>query len=103
MRGLIREKVLAGWSRQEIVDNLVAQYGERILAAPTKQGFNLTAWLTPAAVVLLGGTFVGYLVVSWAGRRPRRRGAVEVDGVALDDEPCHCRSRLARELEEFEG
>lgn len=103
MRGFIREKVLAGWARQEIVDNLVSQYGERILAAPTKQGFNLTAWLTPGAVVLLGGGFVGYLVVSWVRRRTHHTGSEEMGNRMPGDADLQSyRSLLDRELEQFE-
>ena len=33
-RDLIREKLAAGWSEKQIKDYFVAQYGERVLAAP---------------------------------------------------------------------
>lgn len=103
MRGFVKEKVVAGWSKQKITDTLVAQYGERILAAPTKQGFNLTAWVTPFAAILAGAALIAFLVATWVRQRRvhdayvkatvSRPGSTDIDGY---------RSRLAAELERFE-
>ena len=50
---VIQEKIAAGWTKSRIKNELVRQYGESILAAPPKHGFNLLAWLLPI-VGLLG-------------------------------------------------
>ena len=44
-----------GKSKPEVLQAMVAQYGERILAAPTKEGFNLTAWIIPFVMLVAGG------------------------------------------------
>ncbi len=44
-----------GRSKEEIIQYFVKTYGERILAAPTKKGFNLTAWILPFLAVVIGG------------------------------------------------
>lgn len=103
MRTLIKQEVAAGWSKEKIVDGLVAQYGERILAAPTKQGFNLTAWLTPFAAILGGGVFISVLVANWV----RRRRAYDSFVKARMAEPAagdldSYKARLAAELRDFE-
>src|SRR5947208_16808072 len=54
IRAIVSQRHAAGWSEARTRDYLVAQYGEEILAAPPKRGFDLLAWLVPAAV-LLGG------------------------------------------------
>lgn len=103
MRAFVKAKVAEGWSKQKITDNLVSQYGERILAAPTKQGFNLTAWVTPFAAILGGGAFISVLVGSWVRRRQvyDRLVRERVDGPAAGDLDEY-RARLRTELQDFD-
>ena len=42
-----------GASRNEILDFFVGNYGMDVLAAPPKSGFNLLAWILPAAAVVV--------------------------------------------------
>jgi cytochrome c-type biogenesis protein CcmH len=62
-------KLNSGQSKEEIIAFFVNQYGEKILSAPTKQGFNLTAWILPFAAVIIGIGVVYSLLKSWASRR----------------------------------
>ena len=48
---------------------LVSQFGPEILAAPPKRGFDLLAWLVPAAVLVAGAAVVGGLAVMWSRSR----------------------------------
>jgi len=50
----IRAQIEQGKSEGETVDWFVAKYGAQILAAPTKKGFNLVAWVGPFAALLAG-------------------------------------------------
>jgi len=54
IRKEVREMVAAGKSRDEILDHYVAQYGERILAAPRATGFNRLAYILPWLALVLG-------------------------------------------------
>jgi len=54
MLTLIEQKLAKGESATGIVQFFVAQYGEQVLSAPTKKGFNLTAWITPFVAILAG-------------------------------------------------
>jgi len=54
MESSIREMVSQGLTRQQVLDKFVAKYGEKILAIPKAEGFNLTAWIMPAVVFVLG-------------------------------------------------
>jgi cytochrome c-type biogenesis protein CcmH len=56
-------------SKQQIKNELVAQFGDRVLALPPEKGFNLAAYLVPAAIVLLGMATVATIAV-----RRRRSG-----------------------------
>lgn len=51
----IAQLVEEGKTKDEIIRYFVQTNGERILAAPTKKGFNLTAWILPFIVIALGG------------------------------------------------
>lgn len=53
MRGIVREKLAGGEQRQAILDFFVDRYGNQVLAAPPKSGFNLVAWSVPIAGMML--------------------------------------------------
>lgn len=69
LRGVIAAKIGEGWDKPRIMDLLVRNYGEKLLAAPTKSGFNLTAWVTPFAAILVGGVLISLAVGEWVARR----------------------------------
>jgi cytochrome c-type biogenesis protein CcmH len=72
MRGIVREQLKAAKTPDEIRAYFVSKYGEWVLLAPTAQGFNLTVWVLPFAVLLAG---LGLAV--WFLRRWSRRGRDE--------------------------
>jgi cytochrome c-type biogenesis protein CcmH len=53
-RATIKEKMVAGWTEQQILDYFAAQYGERVLAEPSTRGLNILVWVVPPMLVLLG-------------------------------------------------
>jgi cytochrome c-type biogenesis protein CcmH len=69
MRAYIRERIDAGDSKAEIKAALVEQFGEGVLAAPPKKGFNLLAWLLPLAGLLLAGAVVTVGARRWLASR----------------------------------
>jgi cytochrome c-type biogenesis protein CcmH/NrfF len=69
-RAFIQREAEACKSKQQIKNELVAQFGDRVLALPPEKGFNLAAYLVPAAIVLLGIGAVGTIAVR------RRRGGL---------------------------
>lgn len=69
IREVIHQKHQQGWSEARTADYLVAQYGEEVLAAPPKHGFDLLAWLVPAAVLLGGAALAVLLARAWSGGR----------------------------------
>ena len=91
----IAARIRAGDSKQEIKDKLVAQYGQRILAAPPKEGFDLLAWLLPLAGAVAATVIVGFAAWRWS----RRREPPPPPAAPLDPE---LERRLDRELARFE-
>ncbi|MGB7291688.1 MAG: cytochrome c-type biogenesis protein [Thermodesulfobacteriota bacterium] len=59
MRSIIREKLEAGESKEEIINYFVNRYGESILGYPPVKGVNLLLWILPALAVVLGGIGIG--------------------------------------------
>ncbi|MGH2374977.1 MAG: cytochrome c-type biogenesis protein [bacterium] len=54
MRAIIRERLRAGQSRDEIIAYFVGQFGESVLAAPPRRGGGLAVWLIPPAALGIG-------------------------------------------------
>jgi cytochrome c-type biogenesis protein CcmH/NrfF len=100
-RAFIQREVESCKSKQQIKDALVAQFGERVLALPPDKGFNLVAYLVPAAVVL-GGIAV---VATVAVRRRRRTAAGPSANGAAAGTPAlggEDAARLQEDLERYE-
>ena len=69
MRTLIRDKLAAGETEDQIVGYFVSRYGEWIMLEPPRQGVLWFVWLGPA-VALLGGAA---LVIVYLRRSIRPR------------------------------
>ena len=69
MKEFIRGRIAAGDSKGEIKDQLVAQFGKGVLAAPEQSGFDLLAWVLPIAGLLAGAGVLTLLAWRWT-RRP---------------------------------
>jgi cytochrome c-type biogenesis protein CcmH len=93
-RAFIREKIAEGLTKQQIKDALVDAYGPDVLATPEAKGFDLSAWLVPAAAVAALALGVALLARRW-----RRTPSTEPDGPELDPADS---SRLDAELAAFD-
>ena len=54
LRLLVRERLQAGDSNQEVIDFLVARYGEFVLLRPRFSAHTAILWLTPIGILLIG-------------------------------------------------
>jgi cytochrome c-type biogenesis protein CcmH len=68
-----------GLTSTQVKDRLVAQFGPEILAAPPKHGFDLLAWLVPAAVLAAGVLAAALVARAWARRRAPPAPAPGID------------------------
>jgi cytochrome c-type biogenesis protein CcmH len=66
LRVLVRERLTAGDSDNQVIDFLVARYGEFVLLKPRVSSHTLLLWLAPFVVLVLAG--IGFVA---AGRRAR--------------------------------
>lgn len=97
MRAEIADMGARGMTRAQILDYYVSKYGETVLAAPTKRGFNLVAWVIPFAALAAGGGAVYLFLQAWSRRR---RPVSEEEAVGLDPELNRYAEQVDRELEQ---
>ena len=62
--------VSGGHSAQEILAAFKAVYGEKVLMAPGKSGFNLVGYSMPFVALGAGAVIVGALLKRWKSRAP---------------------------------
>jgi cytochrome c-type biogenesis protein CcmH len=72
LRLLVRERIASGDSDAQVIDFLVARYGEFVLLKPRFERQTLLLWLVPPLVLFGGG------LVLWLQARRRKSGASEV-------------------------
>jgi cytochrome c-type biogenesis protein CcmH len=75
LRLLVRERLVAGDTNDQVENFLVQRYGEFVLLKPTFGTHTLLLWLTPALVLVLGG------IGAYAAMRRRP----QAPAAALDD------------------
>ncbi|WGR97237.1 cytochrome c-type biogenesis protein CcmH [Bradyrhizobium sp. ISRA443] len=94
LRLLVRERIAAGDSNQQVIDFLVARYGEFVLLKPRFNEHTLLLWLTPPLALLLGG-----LALWRFGRRRANttKGGGLSDKVLTADEQTRLEQLLAAE------
>jgi len=95
----IAKSLAAGKSEDEIVARYVAEYGEKVLSAPTREGFNLLAWWGPYAA-LVGGAFGLWFAIRRLNRGQRDEFP---EGDPVDAIPQSARDEINRELERLDS
>ena len=65
LRVEIERMIGQGMTRAQLIASFRAKYGEKILSAPTTEGFNLLAWITPFLVLAVGGILVVVAIGRW--------------------------------------
>lgn len=99
MRERIRAMAAAGKSEDEIMEELVAQYGESIRAVPSADGGGITAWVFPGIVALVGSGFAVTLARRWTRAREDERAREDLEARrALRETSPEQRERLEAEL-----
>ncbi len=92
MRAIIREKLLAGETPEQILRYFVGQFGEGVLAEPPRHGVSLLLYLGPAAALGAGLAIALIAIRRWTRGTPRAPAeGPPVDAAELE--------RLARELD----
>ena len=96
-RAQIRDQLAEGWTDQQVIDYFVAQYGERVLAEPQRQGFTSLVWFLPLIAVLVGLGVVYEILRNWRKQKPALTAAEPAPNI-----PEAVRQRIERELQEMD-
>jgi cytochrome c-type biogenesis protein CcmH/NrfF len=89
LRAQIARWARRGWTRQQIMAKLMAEYTD-IQAVPADRGASLLVWLLPAIAIVAGGTTALVFARRWSRPRTDRTPAAELGS--------HDRNRLEEEL-----
>lgn len=96
MKKIIKAKLEAGESKQQILDYFVARYGESILGAPSPRGLSLFLWILPGILLVAGAAMIFIFIRKGDSERTDAADQpVPAKGTGLEE-------RLARELESFD-
>jgi cytochrome c-type biogenesis protein CcmH len=113
MREEIQGQIDKGLNKKKIMAYLVGKYGKPVLAAPTAQGFDLTAWVTPFIAIVVAGALLYLILRRWvrrhrvlvaeaAGAGPVGATAIDTATAGLDEsERAALKDRMQRELQDY--
>jgi cytochrome c-type biogenesis protein CcmH len=96
MKLTIRREIAAGWTKKQIMANMVANFGPGVLSTPSKHGFDLLAWVLP-----IGGVLIGVAALAAGARYWSRRTAA--DGPPQAGLDAAMERRIDDELARFDG
>jgi cytochrome c-type biogenesis protein CcmH len=101
-RAYIRALIAQGLTKQQIEQDLVAQYGEAVLGKPPASGLNLTVYILPPAILVAGLIILAVTLPRW--RRRTRAAAAEASPAPSPPplDPAEA-ERLANDLAQYRG
>jgi cytochrome c-type biogenesis protein CcmH len=99
-RAYIRGLIAKGETKQQILDDLVAQYGTDVLGKPPASGFNLTVYIIPVAILAVGVAILALTLPRWRRRTKAATDEPAARPSALDPKDAQ---RLDQELSQFQG
>jgi cytochrome c-type biogenesis protein CcmH len=95
-RVFLRHLIAQGLNRKQIQDQMVANYGPSVLGKPPASGFNLTVYVLPPVIVVLGVIGLAFALPRWRRRTRALRAQAPPspeldprDAARLDDDLAH--------------
>jgi cytochrome c-type biogenesis protein CcmH len=89
LRAQIRDRIAAGESPEDIIQSLIDEYGEDVMAEPPKSGFASLVWLGPIFLLLAGAAVIAVYV---------RRNTAAAPSGATHEVNADVRARVEEEL-----
>jgi len=99
IKAIVARRVEDCASKQQIKDELVADFGPSVLAAPPREGFHWLAWVLPPIGLLVAAGVISVLVWRWSRRSTAEVAADSNGPVPLDPD---VERRLDRELARYD-
>jgi len=93
-REFITKLIDKGYTKKQVKDAMVAQFGSGVLDVPRGHGFDLAAYLVPAAVILGAAGAIAVAVTRW--RLTRSTGQLGTAGAPSSKDSALLREDLER-------
>ena len=90
-----------GKTAQQIIDAFVGQYGQQVLMAPPKRGFNLAGYFVPSVVIVVAGVFLVRALRCWT--RVAEPLPADAGSAVPSEVPPAELERLRRELDRLDA
>lgn len=86
MQALVRERLVAGDTPDEVKEYFVSRYGEWILLEPQRRGINWLVWGLPFVVLISGAVLAFTLLRRWAASTPDAESGDQLSSPGLTPE-----------------
>ena len=95
LRIIVRERLVAGDGDAEVIEYMVARYGDYVLLKPPLKPVTYALWFGPAAIALAGGAAAAAFL-----RRRRMRGSADAASLPLTPDERHRLESLLKDAPE---
>lgn len=92
-----------GKTGQQIIDEFVAQYGEAVLMAPPRRGFNLAGYFVPSILIIIAAFILVRVLQRWTRQAELARAQAAPDAAPPPDASPAELQRLRDELDRLPG
>jgi cytochrome c-type biogenesis protein CcmH len=95
-KAFVTRLVVAGKTKDQIKDALVAEYGNEVLALPQGSGFSLSAYLVPVIAFVVAAVALGLGVMRWRREAARTEPGRAAAAGPSDEDAERLEADLAR-------
>lgn len=75
-RQYIADLIKEGKGKDQIIDTFVKKYGQKVLAAPKKEGFNILGYILPFIAFITAAFFLSKVIKAWTSTGAREEEKV---------------------------
>lgn len=101
MRELVKDKISAGQSTEQILDYFAGVYGPKVMAQPAKKGFYFVAWWFPYFLLFDIFLLVGVVLFVWRKKTGSENKIVAADNGESETLRKDMEDLLEKEVREF--
>ncbi len=101
MRELVKDKISAGESTEQILDYFAGVYGPKVMAQPAKKGFYFVAWWFPYFLLFDIFLLVGAILFFWRKRSDSENKIAAAENVESETLRKDMEDLLEKEVREF--
>ena len=101
MRELVKDKISAGESTEQILDYFAGVYGPKVMAQPAKKGFYFVAWWFPYFLLFDIFLLVGVVLFVWRKKTGSENKIVAADNGESETLRKDMEDLLEKEVREF--